>query len=449
MYIWKPLYILYRTKYRIAIRAFFCDNIAQMNSHYQRTIIAVIGLAVFGGGFIAGVFTGYSNAPAIGKITSVTGKETAVETLVDFAPFWKTWNVLNEKFVSANGTTTDQERVYGAIQGLVASMGDPYTVFFPPEEAELFESDIRGQFQGVGMEIGVRDNMLTVVAPLKGTPAERAGIRSGDKIVQIDDLPSADMPVDEAVRHIRGERGTSVKFTIVREGEKDQLVITVMRDIIEIPTIDTEVKGGADSAYADGNTGTGDVFVIRLYNFSANSANLFRNSLREFIISDKHKLILDLRGNPGGYLESAVDMASWFLPAGKVIVREDFANGEPENAYRSKGYDIFNENLNMVILVDGGSASASEILAGALSEHKIATLVGAKTFGKGSVQELVQITDDTSLKVTIARWLTPNGISISKAGITPDVTVEVSKEDIEAKRDTQMAKALEILEKEN
>lgn len=411
---------------------------------YRRSIITAMLIAAIGGSFVAGVFVGYRNAPAEDKITSIFNKKPAISASVDFAPFWETWNILNEKFVSANGTTTDQEKVYGAIQGLVASFGDPYTVFFPPEEAEMFESDISGQFQGVGMEIGIRDNILTVVAPLKGTPAARAGIRTGDKIVQIDDAPSADMPVDKAVKLIRGEKGTAVKFTIVREGEKEPLVITVLRDVIEIPTIDTEIK--ESDGNAPGNSvDAGDVFVIRLYNFSANSANLFRGSLRDFVISDKHKLILDLRGNPGGYLEAAVDMASWFLPAGKVVVREDFADGGAGNAYRSKGYDIFNENLKMVILVDGGSASASEILAGALSEHKIATLVGTKTFGKGSVQELVPITDNTSLKVTIARWLTPNGVSISKSGITPDVVVELTNEDIKEKRDPQMEKALEVL----
>lgn len=419
-----------------------------MRPRYHRSIFTAIAIAAIGGSFVAGAIFGYSNAPAADKITSIFHKEPAVNTTADFAPFWETWNVLNEKFVSANGTTTDQEKVYGAIQGLVASFGDPYTVFFPPEEAKLFESDISGQFQGVGMEIGIRDGILTVVAPLKGTPAERAGIRSGDKIVQIDGTPSADMPVDKAVKLIRGEKGTTVKFMVVREGEKEPLTIAIMRDVIEIPTINTEISESVPGENAGGGIGTGDVFIIHLYNFSANSANLFRNSLREFVLSGKHKLILDLRGNPGGYLEAAVDMASWFLPVGKVVVREDFANGEEENAYRSRGYDIFNENLRMVILVDGGSASASEILAGALSEHKIATLVGAKTFGKGSVQELVQITEDTSLKVTIARWLTPNGISISKAGITPDVVVEISKKDIEGKRDPQMIKALEILAKE-
>ena len=191
------------------------------------------------------------------------------------------------------------------------------------------------------------------------------------------------------------------------------------------------------------------MFVIRLFNFSAVSPHLFRNSLREFINSGSDKLVLDLRGNPGGFLEAAVDMASWFLPLGKVIVREDFGNADINGAeprvHRSKGYDVFDDDLKMAVLINQGSASASEILAGALSEHGVATLVGAQTFGKGSVQELVDITGETSLKVTIARWLTPKGASISDGGVAPDVAVEFTLEDLEAGRDPQLEKAIEIV----
>ncbi len=205
-----------------------------------------------------------------------------------------------------------------------------------------------------------------------------------------------------------------------------------MRDIINIPTINTrELPGG--------------IFVIELYSFSAQSPNLFRGALREFMLSKSDKLILDLRNNPGGYLEAAIDMASWFLPSNKVVVREDFGTSQKERVYRSKGYDVFNENLKFVILIDGGSASASEILAGALAEHNRAILVGTKTFGKGSVQELVDITKETSLKITIARWLTPNGQSISDGGVTPHHIVEYTAADREAGRDPQLDKAVEVL----
>ncbi|MCX6731904.1 MAG: S41 family peptidase, partial [Candidatus Parcubacteria bacterium] len=241
---------------------------------------------------------------------------------------------------------------------------------------------------------------------------------------------------EQAAHLIRGKGGTSVKLTILPKDEEKSREITLIREKIQIPTIDTEKKENG-------------IFVIKLYNFSANSANSFRDSLREFINSGDDKLILDLRNNPGGYLESAVDMASWFLPVGKVVAREKFSSGE-ETLFRSRGYDVFNSpagGLKFVILVNEGSASASEILAGALQEYHIAKLIGSKTFGKGSVQELIQITPDTSLKLTIARWLTPNGRSISEQGLEPDVKVEITKKDADAGRDPQMNKAIEILNK--
>ncbi len=382
--------------------------------------------------FVLGVYLGFNNRPAVSSITSLINKESDIpgEKKTDFSPFWESWKIIDEKYVSENGTN-EQERVWGAISGLVSSLKDPYSVFLPPEEKKLFESDISGNFEGVGMEIGIRDKVLTVIAPLKGTPAEKAGILPGDKILKIDDTPTVDLSVDQAIKLIRGKRGTAVRLSILREPKEEPVEIEVVRDIINIPTIDTEVKN--------------DVFVIRLYNFSANSPGLFREALREFAVSGKDKLVLDLRGNPGGYLEAAVDMASWFLPAGKVVVREDFGKKSEPVIYRSRGYDVFNENLKMAILINGGTASASEILAGALSEHGKAKLVGEKTFGKGSVQELVEVTPESSLKITVARWLTPNGTSISKGGLAPDVEVAMTAEDLEKNRDPQMDRAIKLL----
>ena len=370
--------------------------------------------------------------------TTVVGLENMAEDKpadVDFAPFWKTWNLINEKYVPAsttNETIDNKEKVWGAIEGLTRTLGDPYTVFFPPVESKLFEADIRGNFEGVGMEIVAQDGAVTVIAPLKNSPAAKAGIMTGDRIVKIDSKETANLSTEDAVALIRGTKGTRVTLTIFREGKREPFEIGVVRDVIDIPTIDTkELPGG--------------IFVIELYSFSAQAPNLFRTALREFILSKNDKLILDLRNNPGGYLEAAIDMASWFLPASKVVVREDFGRAREEKIYRSKGYDIFNENLKFVILVDKGSASASEILAGALAEHGRAILVGDKTFGKGSVQELVDITSETSLKITIARWLTPNGLSISQDGIEPEFLVKYSASDREAKRDPQLEKAIEIL----
>jgi carboxyl-terminal processing protease len=416
-----------------------------MSSKSSFVVSVLLTITVLASVFFSGIYVGFTNRPEIEKVVGVVNKEEGAVIGVDFAPFWKTWNIINEKYVSADGTT-DQEKVWGAIKGLAASLNDPYTVFFPPEEAEKFQEDISGSFQGVGMEIGMRNDVLTVIAPLKGTPAEEAGVLPGDKIIQIDDVVTAPLSIDEAVSLIRGEAGTKVVLTIVRKEGGEPIEIPIIRAVIDIPTIDTEVQTVSGGKSENGVGLVADnVFVIRLFNFYASAPRRFREALREFVKSGADKLIIDLRGNPGGFLEAAVDIASWFLPAGKVIVREDIGEGEEGRVYRSKGYDIFNENLKLAILVNGGSASASEILAGALREHGIATVVGQKTFGKGSVQELVDITEDTALKVTVARWLTPNGNSISKEGITPDVEVEMTLDDVEAGVDPQLEKAIEIL----
>jgi carboxyl-terminal processing protease len=406
-----------------------------MNPYKKNALYAVITTIVFVGTLFLGISIGRGQVQ-VSKPSTLQNTELGMPAGVDFAPFWKAWNVINEKYVPATTTSkdtlSDQEKVWGAIEGLASSLGDPYTVFFPPVQSEIFEGDVRGNFEGVGMEVGVRDGVLTVIAPLKGTPAYNAGIKPGDKIIEIDKNSTYNLSTEEAVSSIRGKKGTPVVFSVIRSDSPEPLTITVVRDVINIPTINTEMR-------SDG------VFVIELYNFSAASPDLFRKALREFIEARTDKLILDLRGNPGGYLEAAIDMASWFLPPGKVVVQEDFGEKQKEEVYRSRGYDIFNDTLKMVILVDGGSASASEILAGALQEHGVAKLVGEKTYGKGSVQELVKITPDTSLKITIARWLTPEGVSISASGIVPDYDIKNTKEGLEKGVDLQGEKAVEVL----
>ena len=408
-----------------------------MNNFFKYRAYVVAIILVVLGIFFTGFYFGKVNQRENEKIASILNKNIGVGESIDFAPFWKAWEVINDKYVSSSTTTPEktdnQNRVYGAIEGMVKSLGDPYTTFFPPVESKSFSEEISGNFEGVGMEVGMKDDVLTVIAPLKDTPAYRAGIKSGDKIIKIDETLTSGLNTGEAIKIIKGKKGTKVKFTLVREGVKEPLIIEVVRDVINIPTIDTEIKG--------------DVFIIRLYNFSAISSNSFRGALRKFVESGKYKMVIDLRGNPGGYLESAVDMASWFLPSGKVVVKEDFKNEKDTQIFRSKGYNIFNNQLKLVILIDGGSASASEILAGALHEHGIATLVGTQSFGKGSVQELVEITSDTSLKVTIARWLTPKGTSISNGGLTPDVVVKFDEKEFLKGVDNQLEKAIEILNK--
>ena len=385
---------------------------------------AVVGSALISGGSV----------PSLGK--------NEVPQDVDFSSVWKAWHVIDEKFVPvAVATSTrvasstqeaNRERVWGMIQGLAESLHDPYTFFLPPKENEIFAEDIRGAFEGVGMEIAVREKVLTVVSPLRGSPAERAGIKSGDHILKIDAIDTRDMDISTAVSRIRGPKDTVVVLLIMRDGFAEPKEIRVTREVINIPTLITTAR-------------TDGIFLIELRNFTANSPELFRRALREFVESRDRDLILDLRGNPGGYLEAAVDMASWFLPSGKIVVSEDYAGNADNVVHRSRGYDVFNKNLRMVILVDRGSASASEILAAALKYYSIAKTVGDRTFGKGSVQELVEITPDTSLKLTVARWLGPGGDTIPLDGIVPDVEIKNTEDDIKAGNDPQLEKAVGIL----
>lgn len=366
---------------------------------------------------------------------SLFASEAAVSEDVDLSVFWEVWNLMDEKFVSASATepVVPAERVHGATAGMVASFDDPYTVFLPPKDAESFNEDISGNFGGVGMEVGMRDGVVTIIAPLPDTPAEKAGLISGDVIVRIDGESTEDMTIDDAVERIRGERGTEVTLSIYREGEFEFRDITVTRDTITIPTVETE------------RIEDGDIFVIRLYSFNALAEMRMQEALREYVRSGADNLILDLRGNPGGYLQSAVSIASFFLDTGKIVVREQLSESE-EKLFRSQGRTLRDfAPEEMVVLIDNGSASASEILAGALREHSIATLLGTNTFGKGSVQELVQLSDGSSLKVTIARWLTPNGTSISNGGLEPDIVISRTPEQRLNDEDPQFEAALSLL----
>jgi carboxyl-terminal processing protease len=285
------------------------------------------------------------------------------------------------------------------------------------------------------MEIAIKDQILTVVSPLKGSPAEAAGLKSGDLILKIDGVSTKGMDVSAAVQKIRGKGGTQVTLTVAREGWEVAKEIKVTRDVINVPIVTTAKKPNG-------------VFVIEVRTFTSSAPNLFRDAIREFIQSGDSRLVLDLRGNPGGYLDAAVSMASWFLPAGDVIVSEDYAGHQDTIVHRSFGYDVFNNNLKMVVLVDKGSASASEILADALRHYGIVKLVGTNTFGKGSVQELVDISPGTSLKITVARWLGPDKKQIPNTGIIPDVEVKMTEDDAKAKLDPQMDKAIDILKNE-
>lgn len=399
-------------------------NFFRLNLRAAGAIFALI-LAAFGAGWYLGE---RRSAPLFSFEPPAEAPEDA-----DLEPFFTAWRLLEENFAASSSSTPRSgatERIYGAISGLAEAYGDPYTNFFPPVENENFISQVRGDFGGVGMEIGRKDGALLVIAPLKGTPAARAGIEPGDLILAIDGVDASGLAVDQAVVKIRGPRGTEVSLTLARNGETFD--VTIVRDTIILPTLDTKLR-------PDG------VFVISLYNFDAKAAQVFRNAIREFAESGTDMMLIDLRGNPGGYLEVAVDMASWFLPPGAVVVTQAYQDPSQNEINRSYGYDVFTDRLKLAVLIDGSSASAAEIFAGALREHGKATLVGEQSFGKGSVQQLFPVTSDTSLKITVARWLTPGGTSLSHEGLAPDIEVARTDEDRNIGRDPQFDRAVEFL----
>lgn len=410
----------------------------------QRSTSIILGISlalIFAlGAFMSGIQLGQGNggpAQTAGLYNFLFPSKDveAVDTEPDMTEFWHVWELLEQNYVSASSsqTVSVEERIQGAIDGLVDTYEDPYTVYLPPREATVFGEDVSGEFSGVGMEVGLRDGLVTIISPLPETPAASAGLLSGDIIIKIDEESTEDMRIDEAVRLIRGEKGTTVELVIFREGETGFLTIPVVRDTIEIPTTKTQVIDG--------------VFVISLYSFNAISEEKMKDALTEFANSGTNKLVLDVRGNPGGFLQSAVSIASYFLPAGKVVVSQESGVEREEKIFRSRSrlqVSPFNPD-NFVVLVDNGSASASEILAGALRDHTQATVIGSQTFGKGSVQQLLNLDDGSSLKVTVARWLTPNGSSISDGGLEPDIVIERTPAQRIAGEDPQLDAAVGYL----
>jgi carboxyl-terminal processing protease len=349
---------------------------------------------------------------------------------IDFSLFWEAWAKLQERFVDKEKFDV-QKMIYGAISGMVKSLEDPYTVFLNPEDAKRFIEDVKGTFEGVGMEIGTKKGQLQVIAPLEGTPAQKAGLRAGDKIVKVDDTLTLDITLDEAVNLIRGPKGTEVTLTIFREEWGQTQEIKIIRGVIEIPSLKWEVK--------DEN-----IAYLKLYHFSEKASFDFREAAIEILTSPARKIILDLRNNPGGYLEVAQDIAGWFLKRGQIVVIEDFGLEREQKIYKTQGNASLAE-YPMVILINQGSASGSEILAGALRDNRGIKLIGEKSFGKGSVQELERLKGGSSLKITVAKWLTPKGELITDIGLEPDIEIEMTEEDYEEDRDPQLDKALEII----
>ena len=353
---------------------------------------------------------------------------------IDLSLFWETWKKLEEKFVSPEKFDI-QKMIYGAISGMVKSLEDPYTTFLNPEDSKKFLEDVTGYFEGVGMEIGIRKGQLQVVAPLEGTPAQKAGLRPGDKIIKINDTLTGDLTIDEAVNLIRGPKGTEVILTIFREGWQTTKEIKIVRAVIEVPSLKWELK----------ETSEGEkIAYLKLYQFSEKASFDFAKAAIEILNSPAEKIILDLRNNPGGYLEVARDISGWFLERGQTVAIEDFGQDKEQKIYKAKGNARFLQ-YPIVILINQGSASGSEILAAALRDNRGIKLIGEKSFGKGSVQELENLRGGSSLKITVARWLTPSGEFITDKGLEPDIKVEMTEEDYEQDRDPQLDKAIEII----
>ena len=375
-----------------------------------------------------------NNEPESGKVIDKDSVPPAwLSDDVDFNIFWQVWQLIQSDYVDK--PVAEPQLFYGAMHGLVASLGDPYSNFLEPQIAEDFAEELAGRFEGIGAEIGLKNDRLTIISPLPESPAEKSGLKGGDKVFAIDDFDTTGISLNDAVSRIRGERGTKVILNILRSGESDFRDITITRDTIKIVSVRQEMKTTASGK---------NIAYIKITNFHADTSSRFRQAVNESLNSGAEGFIIDVRNNPGGFLDKAIELTSYWVPQGKIVVQEKFSENNVQSHIAS-GSPQLNE-FNTVVLVNGGSASASEILAGALQDHGLATLIGEQTFGKGSVQDLKEFANGSALKLTIARWLTPNGRQIDGDGITPDIEIELTEDDYNADLDPQLDKALEILD---
>jgi carboxyl-terminal processing protease len=387
-------------------------------------------IIVLAGTFAGGVyFGGRMKAPSglLAYSEDASTQPNSQDSSINFNLYWEVWDNLKTQFVDKN-KVSDQELFYGSLKGLAQSTGDPYTVFMDPKEAKEFTDDLAGTFEGIGAEVGMRNDITTIIAPLDGMPAKQAGLRAGDKIYAVDGKSTLGMTVDEVVKKIRGPKGTKVVLTIISGKDKPK-DITITRSLIVTKSVKSEMR-------PDG------IFLVRVSNFNNDTEGLFNETINTILLKNPKGIILDLRNNPGGYLETAVRMASEWVEEGPIVA-EQFSDNR-RNEYPAKGNARL-KNFPTVVLVNGGSASASEILAGALRDYKKATIVGETTFGKGSVQTLSDLSEGAMLKVTVAKWLTPAGDFINEKGLKPNIEVKLTNTDLDKNLDPQLDKAIQLL----
>lgn len=399
-----------------------------MNKNYKIAIAVLALVIALSGSAYAGYLYGHKRSVVISDSKQLIN--------ADFNLFWEAVDKVRQNYVDSSGVQ-DEKLVYGAIKGMLSAYDDPYTVFFSPTDAKKFTEDLSGNFGGIGAQLGMREGQVLVIAPLKGTPAEKAGIKPLDKIWKIDGKDTAGFLIEDAVKLIRGKVGTTVTLSIYRDGWSATKDFTITRGLIQVPTLDTKMvtlKSGKKVA------------VLSLYNFNANVPDLFRNAAMSALADGAQGIVLDLRNNPGGFLDVATNLSGWFMPKGSVAVIEKSRAGTSQKLF-ADGNAAFSK-LPIVVVVNGGSASASEILAGALRDNNGAKLVGEKTFGKGSVQEVDMMSNGSTIKITIAHWYTPKGVKIDKLGLKPDVTVALTDADSAKGRDPQLDKALQIIDAE-
>lgn len=405
-------------------------------------LIALVGLLIASGAFIAGFGTGAVMAPLSPALPSfeppiLLPTATATPT-VSLEPseteekalslFWEVWHILQEQYY---GQLPDETGMtYGAIQGVLDTLDDDNTVFFDPDAAKIMREDMSGSFEGIGAHVRMReDGRLMIVAPIEGQPAEAAGLRPGDIILEADGVSLEGMNIYEAIQHVRGPKGTVAHLKVLREDVAEPFIVEVERARIPMPTIETEMLDG-------------DIAYVKLYDFNAQANDRLEDALKELLAENPRGLIFDLRNNPGGFLTEAVSVASQFISEGKILT-ERFGD-DTEQVYEAEQGGLALE-VPLVVLVNPGSASASEIVAGALQDAGRALLIGETTFGKGSVQLVHRMRDDSELRVTVARWFTPNDRMIHGQGLEPDIFVELTAEDMDAGRDPQLDEAVEYL----